>query len=183
MIELRKVTFDVECKVIKCWCIICIISFSRMQITSELLETDTWNLVQTYILKIPVYCAWNVCCSSVISTQTTAKFSVLPYRYYKIKCGSLPWEPCNFAGNPRPYIPAPLRYQVFQAAHDLSHPGIKATAKLVAQRFMWPGIQRDCHTWARACQACQRSKAALSNAPPAIYFSGALHKHIIWADY
>jgi hypothetical protein len=26
-------------------------------------------------------------------------------------------------------------------------------------------------------------KAALSNAAPAIYFSGALRKHIIWADY
>jgi hypothetical protein len=25
--------------------------------------------------------------------------------------------------------------------------------------------------------------AALSNAAPAIYFSGALRKHIIWADY
>jgi hypothetical protein len=27
------------------------------------------------------------------------------------------------------------------------------------------------------------SKTALSNAAPAIYFSGALRKHIIWADY
>jgi hypothetical protein len=27
------------------------------------------------------------------------------------------------------------------------------------------------------------SKAALSNAAPAIYFSGALRKHFIWADY
>jgi hypothetical protein len=26
-------------------------------------------------------------------------------------------------------------------------------------------------------------RAAMSNAAPAIYFSGALHKHIIWADY
>jgi hypothetical protein len=57
------------------------------------------------------------------------------------------------AGKPRPYIPAPLRLQVFQSVHNLSHPGTKATAKLVAQRFMWPGIQKDCRTWARACQA------------------------------
>jgi hypothetical protein len=27
------------------------------------------------------------------------------------------------------------------------------------------------------------SRSALSNAAPAIYFSGALRKHIIWADY
>jgi cleavage and polyadenylation specificity factor subunit 1 len=38
------------------------------------------------------------------------------------------------AGKPRPYVPAPLRLQVFQSVHDLSHPGTKATAKLVAQR-------------------------------------------------
>jgi cleavage and polyadenylation specificity factor subunit 1 len=28
------------------------------------------------------------------------------------------------AGEPRPYISAPLRLQVFQSAHDLSHPGL-----------------------------------------------------------
>jgi cleavage and polyadenylation specificity factor subunit 1 len=42
------------------------------------------------------------------------------------------------AGKPRPYVPAPLRLQVFQSVHDLSHPGTKVTAKLVAQRFVWP---------------------------------------------
>jgi cleavage and polyadenylation specificity factor subunit 1 len=40
----------------------------------------------------------------------------------------------------------------------MSHPGTKATAKLVAQHFVWPGMQKDCRTWARVCQACQRSK-------------------------
>jgi hypothetical protein len=45
-----------------------------------------------------------------------------------------------------------LQLQVFQSVYDLSHPGKKATAKLVAQHFMWPGIQKD-------CQACQRSKS------------------------
>jgi cleavage and polyadenylation specificity factor subunit 1 len=45
------------------------------------------------------------------------------------------------AGRPRPYVPGPLRLQVFQSVHDLSHPGTKATARLVAQLFVWPGIQ------------------------------------------
>jgi hypothetical protein len=39
-----------------------------------------------------------------------------------------------------------------------SHPGTKATAKLVAQRFVWIGVQKDCRTWARACQSCHRSE-------------------------
>jgi hypothetical protein len=41
------------------------------------------------------------------------------------------------------YVPASLRLQVFQSVHDLPHPGTKATAKLVAQRFVWPGVQKD----------------------------------------
>ena len=66
---------------------------------------------------------------------------------------------CDTAGErPRPYVPSPLCRQVFDALHSLSHPGIKATAKLVSQRFVRPAIQKDCRTWARACQPCQRSK-------------------------
>jgi cleavage and polyadenylation specificity factor subunit 1 len=38
------------------------------------------------------------------------------------------------AGKSRPYIPAPLRLQVFQFVHSLSHPGTKATAKLASYR-------------------------------------------------
>jgi cleavage and polyadenylation specificity factor subunit 1 len=54
------------------------------------------------------------------------------------------------AGMPRPYVPASLRLQVFRSIHDLSHPGTKTTAKLIIQRFVWPGIQKDCRTWVRA---------------------------------
>jgi hypothetical protein len=69
-------------------------------------------------------------------------------------------------GRSRPYVPAPLGLQVFQSVHDLSHPGTKATAKLVAQRFVWPGVQRDCRTWARACQSCQCSKVSSHTVTP-----------------
>jgi hypothetical protein len=86
------------------------------------------------------------------------------------------------AGRSRPYVPGPLRLQVFQSVHNLSHPGTKATAKLVAQRFVRPGVQKECRTWARACQPCQRSKLsrhivpALSNfTQPAARF---LHVHV-----
>jgi cleavage and polyadenylation specificity factor subunit 1 len=70
------------------------------------------------------------------------------------------------SGKPRPYIPSPLRRQVFDSLHSLSHPGIKATAKLISQRFMWPAMQKDCRTWARACQACQRSKVSRHTVTP-----------------
>ena len=70
------------------------------------------------------------------------------------------------AGKPRPYVPAPLRRRIFESLHNLSHPGTKATAKLVSQRFVWPGIQKDCRTWARACQPCQRSKISRHTVTP-----------------
>jgi cleavage and polyadenylation specificity factor subunit 1 len=82
------------------------------------------------------------------------------------------------AGKPRPYVPAPLRLQVFQSVHGLSHPGTKATARLVAQRFVWPGIQKDCN-WARACQLSKVSRHTTTPVgdftPPAARF---LHIHI-----
>jgi cleavage and polyadenylation specificity factor subunit 1 len=69
-------------------------------------------------------------------------------------------------GKPRPYVPSPLRFQVFQSIHDLSHPGTKTSAKMVAQRFAWPGLQKDCRNWARSCQACQRSKVSRHTTTP-----------------
>jgi hypothetical protein len=62
------------------------------------------------------------------------------------------------AGRSQPYVPALLGLHVFQSVHDLSHPGTKETDKLVAHRFVWPGVQKDCRTRVRACQSCQRSK-------------------------
>jgi hypothetical protein len=74
---------------------------------------------------------------------------------------------CNTsAGKPRPYVPTSLCLQVFQSVHDLSHPGTKVTAKLVAQRFRWPGMQKDCRTWEQVCQACQRSKVSRHTVTP-----------------
>jgi cleavage and polyadenylation specificity factor subunit 1 len=86
------------------------------------------------------------------------------------------------AGKPRPYVPVPLRLQVFQSVYDLSHPGTKATARLVAQRFVWPDIQKDCRTWARACQACQLSKVSRHTVTPVGDFTlpaaRFLHVHV-----
>jgi transposase InsO family protein len=70
------------------------------------------------------------------------------------------------ARRPRPYIPAPLQPQVFQSVHDLLRPGTKATSKLVAQRFVWPGVQKDWRNWARACQSCQCSKVSRHTVTP-----------------
>ncbi|CAH2099424.1 unnamed protein product [Euphydryas editha] len=61
---------------------------------------------------------------------------------------------------PRPFVTRPLRKQVFDCLHSLSHPGPNATAQLVAARYVWPGIRKDCRKWAQCCLACQRTKVS-----------------------
>jgi cleavage and polyadenylation specificity factor subunit 1 len=86
------------------------------------------------------------------------------------------------SGKPCPYVLSPLHHQMFTSLHSLSHPGIKVTAKLISQRFMWPAIQKDCRTWARACQPCQHSKVSHHTITPVGNFAlppaHFLHIHI-----
>lgn len=60
--------------------------------------------------------------------------------------------------SPRPFVTKLLRKQLFDNLHNLSHPGANATAKLIAQRFVWPGVRKECREWSRKCLACQRAK-------------------------
>lgn len=61
-------------------------------------------------------------------------------------------------GFPRPVIPPSLRRRVFDAVHNLSHPGTRATRKLIAQRFVWHRMSSDISRWCRDCIACHASK-------------------------
>ncbi|CAH8289554.1 unnamed protein product [Schistosoma intercalatum] len=61
-------------------------------------------------------------------------------------------------GNNRPFVPLACRRHVFRQLHDLSHPGIRATIKLVTKCFVWPKINSDIKRWTRSCLQCQRSK-------------------------
>ncbi|GFU34035.1 transposon Tf2-6 polyprotein [Trichonephila clavipes] len=61
-------------------------------------------------------------------------------------------------GTARPYIPKQHRQDVLSAMHNLSHPGISRSVRLMKQRFVWPSISSDVAKWARHCLACQKSK-------------------------
>ena len=61
-------------------------------------------------------------------------------------------------GTPRPLVPPSWRRIVFDSLHGLSHPGIRATQRLVTARFVWPCVKADVRRWTRACIPCQRSK-------------------------
>lgn len=63
---------------------------------------------------------------------------------------------CDVAtGTPRPFVPQSLRRSVFTTLHSLSHPGIRASQRLLTSRFVWPGINTDVRRWTRQCLHCQ----------------------------
>jgi len=66
---------------------------------------------------------------------------------------------CNVdTTHPRPFVPQPLRQRIFNKLHGLSHPGSKASVRLVRERYVWPSMERDIREWCRCCANCQSSK-------------------------
>ena len=74
---------------------------------------------------------------------------------------------CEFSRNaPRPLVPEQLRRRLTAELHELAHPGIKATVRLVKDRFFWPNQARDIKAWTATCIACQKSKIIRHVRPP-----------------
>ena len=69
-------------------------------------------------------------------------------------------------GRPRPLVPVSFRRRIFDTLHGLSHPGIWATRKLVARKYVWHGLGRQVGEWAKTCIACQRAKVNLHHCAP-----------------
>ncbi|BHF62288.1 hypothetical protein SprV_0200527000 [Sparganum proliferum] len=66
---------------------------------------------------------------------------------------------CDWStGTPRPVVPLSYRKTVFEHFHSLSHPGIRASRKLIAARFIWPKMNSDIALWTKQCLACQKNK-------------------------
>ena len=73
-------------------------------------------------------------------------------------------------GQSRPVVPPTFRQLVFRSLHFLSHPGIRASQKLIASRFVWPKMHRDIKQWTRACLVCQLSKVHRHTLAPLLSF-------------
>ncbi|UYV79479.1 hypothetical protein LAZ67_17002785, partial [Cordylochernes scorpioides] len=67
---------------------------------------------------------------------------------------------------PRPFVPASCRRIIFSAYHDLSHPGVRATTRMVTAHYVWPAVKKDCALWTRACHRCQVSKTTRHTRTP-----------------
>ncbi|GFX34522.1 transposon Ty3-I Gag-Pol polyprotein [Trichonephila clavipes] len=50
----------------------------------------------------------------------------------------------EYMGTVRPYVTKQFRRQIFNQLHNLSHPGVKATQKLISARFVWKNLNKDC---------------------------------------
>lgn len=71
---------------------------------------------------------------------------------------------CDTAGNRiRPYVTQDFRKQLFNSMHNLSHPGKRATVKLITQRFVWKDMKKDIARWVNNCSNCQRAKVGRHN--------------------
>ncbi|XP_064468552.1 uncharacterized protein LOC135379836 [Ornithodoros turicata] len=66
----------------------------------------------------------------------------------------------------RPFVPSGLRRQTLHALHDVSHPGIRATRRLIGDRYVWPGMAKDIQVWTSRCITCQRTKIVRHTRPP-----------------
>ena len=55
-------------------------------------------------------------------------------------------------------MPLAQRRAVFLQVHQLSHAGRRATRRLLAAHFVWPGLAADVVNWCKECDACNRAK-------------------------
>ena len=69
-------------------------------------------------------------------------------------------------GTARPYVPTQLRKQLFENLHSLSHPGTRASRKLLAESFVWHGLAKDVNKWTKECIPCQKSKIGRHTVAP-----------------
>ena len=61
-------------------------------------------------------------------------------------------------GSLHPLVPLQLGRKLFDQPHGVSHPGVRASRRLISSRFVWPGMSRDVGLWAKSCIPCQKSK-------------------------
>ena len=59
---------------------------------------------------------------------------------------------------PRPYVPEPSRRTVFETYHNINHPSVKSTVKIIKARYFWPSMDKQLRQWASECLQCQGSK-------------------------
>ncbi|KAF2896817.1 hypothetical protein ILUMI_09356 [Ignelater luminosus] len=77
--------------------------------------------------------------------------SSLEFKKHRLPSGKFLW--CDISTtNICPFIPSSYQMSIFHQVNGLAHPGIKATVKLIAARYIWPDMNKDIRKWTRACE-------------------------------
>jgi transposase InsO family protein len=58
----------------------------------------------------------------------------------------------------RLFLPAQFRQAAIKSLHDVHHPGVRATCRLVSAAFCWPHMKKQTAAATRSCLGCQRGK-------------------------
>ena len=69
-------------------------------------------------------------------------------------------------GPARPFVPFSWRRRIFEAVHNLGHPGVGRTRQMITSKFVWPSVRQDAAKWARECLPCQQAKVNRHTVPP-----------------
>ena len=87
---------------------------------------------------------FQIACSSVQEMKSNRSLSVIvhPLSSGEVLCYI------------RPLVPLQLRRKLFEQLHGVSHPGVRASRKLISSRFVWPGMSRDVGLWTKSCIPC-----------------------------
>ena len=96
--------------------------------------------------------------SAIAKAQNTNPDAYQDYKKHDIGIPSKPLFCKVSQPNPRPVVPPELRPDVFHALHDLCHPGIKATIRLLNTRYYWENMRNDIKKWCSECLDCQKAK-------------------------
>jgi cleavage and polyadenylation specificity factor subunit 1 len=83
-------------------------------------------------------------------------------------------------GTFRPLVPPAFRDAAVAALHNVAHPGVEATVRLVSSKFCWTGMRRHIRVYAQNCLNCQRSKVSrhVHLAPAAIAVPNRRFEHV-----
>ena len=58
----------------------------------------------------------------------------------------------------RPLVPSSWKRKLFDIIHNLSHPSIRNTKRLMSRKFVWKGLKSQVGKWAKERESCQAAK-------------------------
>lgn len=107
----------------------------------------------------------------IIRLQSSPTSSSLKLEYVPLSMSESTILCDTSTGVARPVVPKDYRRAVFDSLHNLSHPSIRATQRLLTARFVWPSIKADSRKWTRTCLQCQKSKVQRHTVTPLSTFA------------